>query len=180
MKLLLLLLGGAKFGKLLTIGGTMLISLGVYALIWGWRYAAGFIALASGALNVAVPAADMVGPLVIAISIEKQRVKVYDSNGLFAEGAEELTKPGVDEAEALRIGIRCERNSHRFFKRYGEKFEDSEGKQIFLEFAEEEREHLELLIREYRALITRTHAHRRKGGAAKKAAARGRAKRQPA
>ena len=51
---------------------------------------------------------------------------------------------------------------------------------IFLEFAEEEREHLELLIREYRALITRTHAHRRKGGAAKKAAARGRAKRQPA
>ena len=45
MKLLLLLLGGAKFGKLLTTGGTMLISLGVYALIWGWRYAAGFIAL---------------------------------------------------------------------------------------------------------------------------------------
>lgn len=102
------------------------------------------------------------------------------ANGLFAEGAEELTKPGVDEAEALRIGIRCERNSHRFFKRYGEKFEDSEGKQIFLEFAEEEREHLELLIREYRALITRTHAHRRQGGAAKKTAARGRAKRQPA
>jgi Zn-dependent protease len=45
VKLLLLLLGGAKFGKLLTTGGTMLISLGVYALIWGWRYAAGFIAL---------------------------------------------------------------------------------------------------------------------------------------
>lgn len=45
MKLLLLLLGGAKFGKLLTTGGTMLISLGAYALIWGWRYAAGFIAL---------------------------------------------------------------------------------------------------------------------------------------
>ncbi|NML27188.1 site-2 protease family protein [Zoogloea dura] len=45
MKLLLLLLGGAKFGKLLTSGGTMLISLGAYALIWGWRYAAGFIAL---------------------------------------------------------------------------------------------------------------------------------------
>lgn len=101
------------------------------------------------------------------------------ANGLFAEGAEELTRPGVDEAEALRIGIRCERNSHRFFKRYGEKFEDSEGKQIFLEFAEEEREHLELLIREYRALITRTHAGRRKG-VVKKAAARGRAKRLPA
>lgn len=45
MKLLLLLLGGAKFGKLLTTGGTMLISVGAYALIWGWRYAAGFVAL---------------------------------------------------------------------------------------------------------------------------------------
>lgn len=102
------------------------------------------------------------------------------ANGLFAEGAEALTRPGVDEAEALRIGIRCERNSHRFFKRYGEKFEDSEGKQIFLEFAEEEREHLELLIREYRALITRTHAGRRKAGAAKRPVARGRGKRLPA
>jgi Zn-dependent protease len=45
VKLLLLLLSGAKFGKLLTTGGTMLLSLGVYALIWGWRYAAGFIVL---------------------------------------------------------------------------------------------------------------------------------------
>lgn len=45
MKLLLLLLSGAKFGKLLTTGGTMLLSLGVYALIWGWRYAVGFIVL---------------------------------------------------------------------------------------------------------------------------------------
>ena len=61
-------------------------------------------------------------------------------------------------SEALRIGIRCERGSHRFFKRYGERFEDSEGKQIFLEFADEEREHLELLIREYRALVKRRHA----------------------
>ena len=86
------------------------------------------------------------------------------ANGLFAEGTEQLRKPGVDEAEALRIGIRCERGSHKFFKRYGERFEDSEGKQIFLEFAEEEREHLELLIREYRALITRRHAGKRRAG----------------
>ena len=35
---------------------------------------------------------------------------------------------------------RCERGSHEFFKRYGERFEDSEGKQIFLEFADEERD----------------------------------------
>ena len=62
---------------------------------------------------------------------------------------------GVNDQQALLIGIRCERGSHRFFKKYGERFEDSEGKQIFLEFADEEREHLELLVREYRALVKR-------------------------
>ena len=76
------------------------------------------------------------------------------ANGLFAAGADQLTK-GVDDKQALMIGIRCERGSHRFFKRYGERFEDSEGKQVFLEFADEEREHLELLIREYRSLARR-------------------------
>ncbi len=91
------------------------------------------------------------------------------ANGLFAQGAEALRKPGVDEAEALRIGIRCERGSHKFFKRYGERFEDSEGKQVFLEFADEEREHLELLIREYRALIGRRKAGSKARRAAKPA-----------
>jgi rubrerythrin len=76
------------------------------------------------------------------------------ANGLFSEGAERLTR-GVNDQQAYLIGIRCERGSHRFFKRYGERFEDSEGKQIFLEFAEEERNHLELLIREYKALVKR-------------------------
>jgi Fur family ferric uptake transcriptional regulator len=76
------------------------------------------------------------------------------ANGLFAAGAEQVAR-GVDDLQALMIGIRCERASHRFFKRYGEQFEDSEGKQIFLEFAAEERAHLELLIREYRALAKR-------------------------
>ena len=45
IKLLLLLLSGAKFGKLLTTGGTMLVSVVVYAFIFGWRYAVGFVAL---------------------------------------------------------------------------------------------------------------------------------------
>jgi Zn-dependent protease len=45
VKLFLLLLAGLKWGKLGTTGGTMLLSLGIYATIWGWRYAAGFIAL---------------------------------------------------------------------------------------------------------------------------------------
>ena len=79
------------------------------------------------------------------------------ANGLFATGAEELTS-NMDDKKALMIGIRCERGSHRFFRRYGERFEDSEGKRIFMGFAAEEREHLELLIREYRALVKRQSA----------------------
>ena len=80
------------------------------------------------------------------------------ASGLFASGAEKLRK-GVDAEQALLIGMECERGSHEFFKRYGERFEDSEGKQVFLEFAEEERAHRDLLITEYRALQQRLAAH---------------------
>lgn len=45
MKLLLLLFGGLKFGKLLTTVGTMLLSIAVYAWIFGIWYAVGFVAL---------------------------------------------------------------------------------------------------------------------------------------
>jgi Fur family ferric uptake transcriptional regulator len=89
------------------------------------------------------------------------------ANGLFSEGTERLTR-GVNDQQALMIGIRCERGSHRFFRKYGERFEDSEGKQIFMEFAAEEKQHLELLIREYKNLI------KRKGRQPQKAAARAR------
>ena len=44
-KLLLLLLSGAKLGKLATTGGTMLLSVALYAWVFGWRYAVGFVAL---------------------------------------------------------------------------------------------------------------------------------------
>ena len=74
--------------------------------------------------------------------------------GLFAEGTETL-RGGVDDLQALLVGIKCERGSHKFFKRYGERFEDSEGKRIFLEFADEERAHLDLLLGEYHALRER-------------------------
>jgi Fur family ferric uptake transcriptional regulator len=84
------------------------------------------------------------------------------ANGLFAAGTEELTRRGADK-QALLVGIRCERGSHRFFKRYGERFEESEGRRVFLEFAKEERDHLELLIREYRALIARERRRRPPG-----------------
>jgi Fur family ferric uptake transcriptional regulator len=81
------------------------------------------------------------------------------ASGLFAEGTEKLRR-GIDDLQALLIGIKCERGSHKFFKRYGERFEDSEGKRIFLEFADEERAHLDLLIREFRALRERRGSHR--------------------
>jgi Fur family ferric uptake transcriptional regulator len=81
------------------------------------------------------------------------------ANGLFAAGTAELAK-GVDDRQALLIGIRCERGSHKFFKKYGERFEESEGRRIFLEFADEEREHLDLLLREYKLLIARQGAER--------------------
>ena len=81
------------------------------------------------------------------------------ANGLFAAATDRLAN-GVDDRQALMIGIKCERGSYRFFKRYGDKFEDSEGKKIFLEFADEERAHLELLIREYRSLLERQRRRR--------------------
>ena len=43
--LFFLLLSGLKWGKIATTGGTMLLSLAIYASIWGWTYAAGFVAL---------------------------------------------------------------------------------------------------------------------------------------
>jgi Fur family ferric uptake transcriptional regulator len=91
------------------------------------------------------------------------------ANGLFAAGTEQLKK-GVTDREALLIGIRCERGSHKFFKRYGERFEESEGKRVFLEFAHEERDHLELLIREYRALVARQRRRPAKDGRRRRSA----------
>jgi Zn-dependent protease len=45
VKLLLLLLGGLKLGKLLTTGGTMLLSILAYSFVFGWPYAVGFVLL---------------------------------------------------------------------------------------------------------------------------------------
>src|SRR4029453_8788602 len=64
------------------------------------------------------------------------------ANGIFSEGTERLVA-GNDQ-QALLIGIKCERGSHHFFKKYGEQFEESEGKQIFLEFSDEEGGYLDV------------------------------------
>ncbi len=44
-KLIFWLLAAGKMGKLLTTGGTMLISMLVYSWVYGWRYAVGFVLL---------------------------------------------------------------------------------------------------------------------------------------
>lgn len=44
-KLLAGLLVAGKFGKLLTTGGSMFITMAVYAWVYGWPYAAGFVLL---------------------------------------------------------------------------------------------------------------------------------------
>lgn len=45
IKLIALLFGALKFGKIAMTGGTMLLALLVYSSIYGWRYAAGFVLL---------------------------------------------------------------------------------------------------------------------------------------
>jgi Zn-dependent protease len=45
MKVLLLLLSAGKLGKVLLSGGTMVLSVFAYALVFGWRYAVGFVLL---------------------------------------------------------------------------------------------------------------------------------------
>ena len=44
-RILMLLFAGLKFGKLFGTVGTMLISIGVYAIAFGWRYAVGIVAM---------------------------------------------------------------------------------------------------------------------------------------
>jgi Zn-dependent protease len=45
MKVLLALLFTGKLGKVLITGGTMLLSIAVYAMLYGWRFAVGFVLL---------------------------------------------------------------------------------------------------------------------------------------
>ncbi|BCA56449.1 hypothetical protein W02_35890 [Nitrospira sp. KM1] len=48
MKTLLLLLSAGKLGKAAVTAGTMLLSMGAYALVFGWWYAVGFVLLIFG------------------------------------------------------------------------------------------------------------------------------------
>ncbi len=43
LKLLAYLFAAGKLGKVALTGGTMLLSVFAYSLMYGWRYAAGFV-----------------------------------------------------------------------------------------------------------------------------------------
>jgi Zn-dependent protease len=45
LKFLLTLLAAGKLGKVLLTGGTMLLSMLTYSLVFGWQYAVGFVLL---------------------------------------------------------------------------------------------------------------------------------------
>lgn len=77
----------------------------------------------------------------------------------FAAAAKRLRAPGASR-EALRLAVACERDSHRFFEEGGGRFEDSEGKAIFLSAAEAERSHLKRLIRAHRRRKSGSRASR--------------------
>ena len=90
------------------------------------------------------------------------------ANGLFAAGADQLTK-GVNDRQALMIGIRCERGSHKFFKRYGERSRIRKASGFFWNSPTRNASHLELLLRQDKALVKRQARLRRRAPGARRA-----------
>ncbi len=80
----------------------------------------------------------------------------YDSLKRIFPSREE-TKRRLQEnlgvAEALQLAMKMEKEAHYFFKEYAEKFEDTRGRDIFLQFAAEEEEHYSLIKQEYDRLV---------------------------
>jgi len=57
-------------------------------------------------------------------------------------------KGNLSEVEALEMAMDMELEAYSFFNEYAEKFKDTKGRDIFLQFAEEEQEHYQLIKRE--------------------------------
>lgn len=55
----------------------------------------------------------------------------------------------ISEVEALKLAMQMEKEAHDFFREYAEKFNDTRGKDVFLQFAEEEKEHYETIRTAY-------------------------------
>jgi rubrerythrin len=55
----------------------------------------------------------------------------------------------LTEDEALKLAMNMERDAFNFFSQYADKFNDTRGRDIFLQFAEEEQEHYEIIRKTY-------------------------------
>ncbi|HEX4997378.1 MAG TPA: transcriptional repressor [Terriglobia bacterium] len=60
----------------------------------------------------------------------------------------------TSDIEALEMAMELERRSHQFFKDFAHRMDDSTGRKAFLEFAADEKSHLESLITEYENLTS--------------------------
>jgi len=67
----------------------------------------------------------------------------------------EKLKTNLREIDALELAMKMEMEACRFFTDYGERFNDTKGKDIFLQFAAEEDEHYQLIKGEYDRLVQR-------------------------
>lgn len=65
-------------------------------------------------------------------------------------------KNTLDEKRALLLAMEMEKESFHFFKKYAQRFNDTQGKEIFLKFAEEEEAHYKTIQQEYQAFLRRT------------------------
>jgi len=62
-------------------------------------------------------------------------------------------KTNISEVDALGLAMKMELEAFRFFTDYGDRFNDTKGKDIFLQFATEEEEHYQLIKSEYDRLL---------------------------
>lgn len=61
------------------------------------------------------------------------------------EEVQRKLKAEMTAEEALKVAMNMERDARDFFRSYAEKFNDTEGRDIFLQFAEEEEDHFALI-----------------------------------
>ena len=62
-------------------------------------------------------------------------------------------KTNISEVDALELAMKMELEAFRFFTDYGDRFNDTKGKDIFLQFAIEEEEHYQIIKEEYDRLL---------------------------
>ena len=71
--------------------------------------------------------------------------------------SEETVRKGLfkdlSEEEALKVALKMEKEAYAFFTKYAERFEDTRGRDIFLKFSAEEKEHCDIIRAELDRVI---------------------------